>query len=225
MTEENGKVPKAPAEDSLAPVWTEYTVCPTCRMQVTVGESVCPHCKGIVPPPGVTSSSGEGFRYAAGNFVDRWQEFYAAHSAFVKIIVPVVAGVVLLLVLYLFRVDTSLVMEPNPSFVIEAEQKIEEKTATVTGSVRNDGPDVPDLSLLSIRVTAEFIYRDGRREKKVIFPKNQYRGEGALLTGESGAFAFSVPSEGLKEVRLKAGVVDLGTGRTLAPTAQERTKK
>lgn len=83
------------------------------------------------------------------------------------------------------------------------------------GTVTNQGDDIPDLSLRSIAVVVEFVYRNGRREKKTVFPKAEFRGEGALLRGETGKFEVAGSAKELNEIVLRSHVVDLGVGPKL----------
>ena len=65
----------------------------------------------------------------------------------------------------------------------------------------------------------EFRYADGKTERKRIFPKSPFRGEGALLRGESGTFEIEVP-KGVRSVTLRGEIVNLGEDRVFVPAAR-----
>ncbi len=104
---------------------------------------------------------------------------------------------------------------PNPSLPIRVEKEREGDAMVLRGTVTNQGDDIPDLSLRSVAVVVEFVYRNGRREKKTVFPKTEFRGEGALLRGETGKFEVAGSAKELSEIVLRSEVVDLGMGRKL----------
>ena len=68
----------------------------------------------------------------------------------------------------------------------------------------------------------ELVNRDGRRNRRTVFPKMEHRGEGALLGGETGRFEIETLSEGLEQVVLRSEVVDLGMGQHLIPPRGRR---
>ncbi len=103
----------------------------------------------------------------------------------------------------------------NPSLPILVEKERQGDTLILRGTVTNRGDDIPDLSLRSVAVIAEFVYRGGRREKKTVFPKARFRGEGALLSGETGTFEVAGPAQEIREIVLRTEVVDLGMGQKL----------
>jgi hypothetical protein len=122
------------------------------------------------------------------------------------------ALVVLFLLLQHWRSETVRVAR-NPDLPLQVSREKEGDRVVLRGTVTNQGEDVPDFSLRSVGVVVVAEYRDGRRERKTVFPKTRFRGEGALLRGETGAFEVEVPSEGLKEIVLSPEIVDLGMGR------------
>ena len=113
-----------------------------------------------------------------------------------------------------------IIVPPDNTFLIEAEREQKDGgRVLLTGKLVNRGEDVPDLSLRSIGVIAEFLYRDARTERKRVFPKSPFRGEGALFHGESGAFEIEVP-KGVKSVTLRGEIVNLGEDRVFVPAAR-----
>ena len=114
----------------------------------------------------------------------RLRKYYRDHGKWVKVVGPaLLAGLVLWFALgYLTRVK--IVIPSDNTFLIEAERERKDGGGVLlTGKLVNRGEDIPDLSLRSIGVTAEFLYGDGRTERKRVFPKSPFRGEGALFRG------------------------------------------
>ncbi len=206
---------KPPSEPEALP---RYASCPYCTLQVTVGEATCPHCRKPLPaaPGGPEKKAAArrpehaGYRTSGGGIWERYGKW-------IKAAVPIALALVVLAVVHQRWVGVRVTVTPNPSLPVKADVEKKGSLVLVRGTVLNDGEDVPDLSLKSIGVMVEFAYRDGRRQRKRIFPKAQFRGEGALLRGETGTFEIEAPREGLEEVVLKSEVVDLGTGRDLIP--------
>ncbi len=220
---------KPPSKPESLP---EYTACPYCTLQVQVGDPVCLHCKKPLPQPGGEAGkagkparaakparAGEaaaeperagGYRTSGGGVWDRYGKWILAA-------VPVALALVVVAVVYQRWVGVRITVVPNEFLPVKAAVEKKGALVLVRGTVVNDGEDVPDLSLKSIGVMVEFAYRDGRRQRKRIFPKAEFRGEGALLRGETGAFEIEAPKEGLEEVVLRSEVVDLGTKRDLVP--------
>ena len=113
-----------------------------------------------------------------------------------------------------------IVVPSDNAFLIEAERERKDGgTVLLRGKLVNRGEDIPDLSLRSIGVIAEFLYGDGRTERKRVFPKSPFRGEGALFRGESGAFEIEVP-KGVKSVTLRGEIVNLGEDRVFVPSTR-----
>jgi archaellum component FlaG (FlaF/FlaG flagellin family) len=134
----------------------------------------------------------------------------------------VLGGFALLFLVYGAWVDYDVNIVPNPRLPVQAKKDKRERVDFLTIYVTNRGEDIPDLSLKSIGIVVEFAFRDGRREKKTVFPKAEHHGEGAMLSGETGKYEMAVPSSGLKEVTLRSEIVDLGMGRTLVPPGGRR---
>ena len=143
----------------------------------------------------------------------RLRKFYREHGKGVKVIVPAVLAVVLVWFALESLTRVRIVVPADNTFLIEAERERKDGGAVLLrGKLVNRGEDVPDLSLRSIGVIAEFLYSDGRTERKRVFPKSPFRGEGALFRGETGAFEIEVP-KGVKSVTLRGEIVNLGEGR------------
>jgi hypothetical protein len=94
---------------------------------------------------------------------------------------PILLAVIVLILVYQRGVVHRVKVMPNPSLPIRVEKEREGDAMVLRGTVTNQGDDIPDLSLRSVAVVVEFVYRNGRREKKTVFPKTEFRGEGALL--------------------------------------------
>ncbi len=212
----------------------EYTACPYCKLQVQVGDPECLHCKKPLPQAGGeagkagrTGTAGKawtpvtpgtaaepparaGYRTSGGGVWERYGKWILAG-------VPIVLALVVVAIIYQRWVGVRITVVPNPSLPVKATVEKKGALVLVRGTVLNEGDDVPDLSLKSIGVMVEFAYRNGRRQRQRIFPKAEFRGEGALLRGETGAFEIQAPKEGLEEVVLRSEVVDLGTKRDLVP--------
>ncbi len=193
-----------------------YRSCPFCTLRIPAASAVCPQCGGVIPREAAPSMRARLAVFEGR--LDVLLDLYRRQSLLVKAAGPVLLALIVLVVFFLVggpRVRIG--VTPNPSLFVTFEKEKRGDLYVIQGTVRNDGEDVPDLSLRSIRVSAEFVYGDGRILRKSVFPKAEFRGEGALLNGESGRFALETPAAGLKDVRLAATVVDLGGNRVLIP--------
>ena len=188
----------------------EYTACPHCTIQIPVGERVCSHCQQEILPP-ERPQRLRSFSPGRPDLTDLWERY----GRWVKTAGPVLLAVLVLAIVYQKWVAHRVTVVPNASLPIQVEKEREGDALFLRGTVTNRGDDIPDLSLRSIAVIVEFVYRNGRREKKTVFPKTQFRGEGALLRGEKGTFEVAGAAKELREVILRAEVVDLGMGRKL----------
>ena len=197
------KPPRSPKEE-------EYTACPSCTIQIPASVPVCPHCQQIVFPE---ERKEPGRSVAAG--MPGLAALWDRHGKWIKLAGPALLAVVLLAFVYQRWIVNNVKVEPNPSLPIQVEKEREGDTLVLRGTVTNRGDDVPDLSLRSIAVIVEFVYRDGRRQKVTVFPKTEFRGKGALLRGETGRFEAAGPAKNLREIVLRSEVVDLGMGRKL----------
>ncbi len=189
-----------------------YTGCPHCTIQIPVNLSVCPHCQQIVSPPERPRRTGPRIAQAPAPAA-LWERY----GVWVKAAVPILLAVLVLLLVYQRWVGHRVSVARNPSLPIEVEEEKRGDVLVIRGTVTNRGDDIPDLSLRSIGVIAEFVYRDGSRERKTVFPKNEFRGEGALLKGEKGSFELRGPAKDIREIILRSEIVDLGMGQKLIP--------
>lgn len=187
-----------------------YTACPLCTMQIPAGDRVCPHCQQEIVPP-ESPPHRRAFPGGRPDLPALWEKY----GRWIRL-----GGVALLLVLviaigYQKWTGYRIRVVPNSSLPIQVEKERKGDALILRGTVTNRGDDIPDLSLRSVAVVAEFVYRDGRREKKTAFPKARFRGEGALLAGETGTFEVTGQARDLREIVLRSEVVDLGMGRRL----------
>ncbi|MCL5966388.1 MAG: hypothetical protein M1550_04130 [Deltaproteobacteria bacterium] len=204
-----------------APGNGEYVACPYCTMQVRAAESVCPHCRqAILPKP----REGPRSRLPFG-VGERWPALPALwerYGKWVKAAAPAVVGLLILSIVYGQWVKCEIHVDPNPALPVRVSEERKGNAVVLRGTVENRGEDVHELSLRSIGVVVEIVYRDGRRVKKTVFPKVPHRGEGTLLHGESGTFEIEVPAKDLKAVSFRSEVVDLGSERRFVQPFQRR---
>lgn len=205
---------KPPPEPEIIP---QYSSCPYCTLRIKVGDAECPHCRKPLPPPGEKAGKAPARRNPRAVGRPRDDGVWNRYGKWIKAAVPIALALVVLAVIYQRWVGVRITVSPNPSLPVKATLEKKGTLVIVRGTVTNEGDDVPDLSMKSIGVMVEFAYRDGRRSRKRIFPKAQFRGEGALLRGETGVFEIEAPKEGLEEVVFRSEVVDLATGRDLVP--------
>lgn len=210
----------------LSPNERQYTDCPFCTIQIPAEAQVCPHCKKVMPPSGKRSSapaapdrreSGILEHLRSRDVLEVLSDLWILHGKWIKVGGAVLAAILILFLVYGVWVDYQVRIVPNPALPVKVKQEKRDQAVLLKVTVSNEGEDVPDLSLKSIGVVMEFVYRDGRREKKTVFPKTEFRGEGALLHGETGSFEFEAPTKELKEVILRSEIVDLGAERMLVP--------
>jgi hypothetical protein len=193
--------------------------CPFCTIQIPAEATVCPHCQMVLPPRGGGGRRAKEFGLTAGGPASARLERY---GIWIRAGGGVLLALVALLLLYQRWFALTVTIVPNPSLPVRAEKERRGKAVVIRGAVTNEGDDVPDLSLRSIRVVAEIVYRNGRRDRRSAFPKSEHRGEGALLRGETGRFEFETSAHGLEQVVLRSEVVDLGLGRRLIPPRGRR---
>jgi len=193
-----------------APKGEEHTACPHCTIQIPAGATVCPHCQQTVAPR-ERPQRARPLSVAGIQPSVLWERY----GRWVKLAVPILLAVLVLAVVYQKWVGQRVKVVPNPALPIQVEKERKGDALVLRGTVTNRGEDVPDLSLRSVAVVVEFLYRDGRREKKTVFPKAEFRGEGALLHGETGKFEMSRPAKEIREIVLRSEIVDLGMGRRL----------
>jgi hypothetical protein len=205
---------------ALGPEGRIYISCPNCAIRIPDDVPDCPYCRQ--PMTGRTSGKPKDIRellVPPARF-PRLRKFYRDHGKWVKVVVP---ALLTLLVLWLALGSLTrlrIVVPSDNNFLIEVERERKDGgRVLLKGELANRGEDVPDLSLRSIGVIAEFLYSDGRTERKRVFPKSPFRGEGALFRGESGAFEIEVP-KGVRSVTLRGEIVNLGEDRVFAPASR-----
>jgi hypothetical protein len=206
-----------PAPD---PEGRDYINCPHCTIQIPGDVPECPFCRQ--PIPARTSGKPKDIRelLVPPERFPRLRKFHRDHGKWVKVVAPSLLGVLVLWLALGYLTRVRIVIPSDNTFQIEAERERKDGgRVLLRGKLLNRGEDVPDLSLRSIGVIAEFLYGDGRTEQKRFFPKSPFRGEGALFQGESGAFEFEVP-KGVKSVTLRGEIVNLGEDRVFVPAAR-----
>lgn len=205
---------------SLDPESRNYISCPHCTIQIPADVPECPYCR----QPASEGASGKpkeirGLLVPPERF-PRLRNVYREHGKWAKAAAPALLAVLLLWLAFGFLTRVRIVIPSDNAFLIEAERERKDGgRVLLTGKLVNRGEDVPDLSLRSIGVIAEFLYGDGRTERKRVFPKSPFRGEGALFRGESGAFEIEVP-KGVKSVTLRGEIVNLGEDRVFVPATR-----
>jgi len=194
--------------------------CPFCTIQIPADVSVCPFClrsvfrdKGTAPPPDLRRRLVPPVRFPALKRL--WEEY----GKWLKIAAPVLVAALVLWVAYGLWAGLKVSVSSDNVFLVEASQGKSGRNILLRGKLTNRGEDVPDLSLQSIGVIAEFRFRDGRTERRRVFPKSLYRGEGALMRGETGSFEIEVP-KGVEAVSLRGEIVDLGEDRKFIPAGR-----
>jgi len=202
---------------ALDPERRNYISCPRCTIQIPADVSDCPHCRQ--PVPGEPSGKPKDLRelLVPPERFPRLRKYYQEHGKWVKVIGPALLAILVLWLALGFLTRVRIVVPSDNTFLIEAErERKDDGRVLLKGKLVNRGEDVPDLSLRSIGVIAEFLYGDGRTERKRVFPKSPFRGEGALFRGESGAFEIEVP-KGVKSVTLRGEIMNLGEDRVFVP--------
>src|SRR5512140_3019207 len=194
--------------------------CPHCTIRIPEDLPECTHCRQ--PVPGRTDGMRKDIRglLVPPERFPRLRKYYREHGKWVKVVGPALLAVLVLWLALGFLTRVRIVVPSDNVLLIEAERERKEgERIHLKGKLTNRGEDIPDLSLRSIGVTAEFLYGDGRTERKRVFPKSPFRGEGALLHGESGAFEIEVP-KGARSVTLRGEIVNLGEDRTFVPASR-----
>jgi hypothetical protein len=205
---------------SLDPECRNFISCPHCTIQIPDDVPDCPYCRQLLTggPPGKRKDI-RGLLVPPERF-PRLGKYYREHGKWAKVIGPALLAALVLWLALGFLTRVKIVVPPDNAFLIEAERERKDGgSVLLRGKLVNRGEDVPDLSLRSIGVIAEFLYGDGRTERKRVFPKSPFRGEGALFRGESGAFEIEVP-KGVKTVTLRGEIVNLGEDRVFVPATR-----
>lgn len=201
----------------------EEVTCPRCDVRIPADMPACPFCRQPVTasaaerPEGTLEEKPE-----EGNIRDflvppesfpALKEFLRLYGKWLKLAVPALLAIPALWIVFLLVTGLPVDIPKDPVFPIAVEKvKKGGRVALLRGTLTNLGENVPDLSLRSIGVTAEILMKDGSVKRRRVFPRSPFRGEGALLKGESGGFEIEVPP-GAKSVTLRAGIVNLGEDR------------
>jgi len=205
---------------SLDPENRNYISCPHCTIQIPADVPECPHCRQPLSEGPSAKPKDIRKRLVPPDRFPRLGRYYREHGRWLKVAVPALLSLLLLWVALGFLTRVKVVVPPDDAFLIEAERERKDGgLVLLKGRLVNRGEDIPDLSLRSIGVTAEFLYGDGKTERKRVFPKSPFRGEGALLRGESGTFEIDVP-KGVKSVTLRGEIVNLGEDRVFVPAGR-----
>jgi hypothetical protein len=205
---------------SLDPENRNYVSCPHCTIQIPADVSNCPYC--FQPVSGATPAKPKDIRdlLVPPERFPLLLEYYRGHGKWLKVVGPALLAVLVLWVAIGFMTSVKVIVPSDNTFLIEVEKERKDGGRfLLKGNLVNRGEDIPDLSLRSIGVIAEFLRGDGKTERKRVFPKNPFRGEGALFRGESGTFEIEVPKE-VKTVTLRGEIVNLGEDRVFVPAAR-----
>lgn len=189
----------------------EHTACPHCTIQIPADATVCPHCRLALPNADPRHSRPLPFSEPPSSAAVLW----ARYRKWVFRLGPVVAAVVVVLLLLPRWLATTVRVVDNPVLPVQVSESRDGDRIILRGTVTNRGDDVPDFSLRSIGVVVDLAFRDGRKERRTVFPKAPFRGKGALFKNETGSFEIAVPARGIREIVLSTQVVDLGMGRKL----------
>ena len=196
----------------------EEVICPRCEVRIPADMPVCPFCKQpVVPPPPEKPEKIQGKNIrdllVPPESFPALKEFFRLYGKWLKLAVPALLAIPALWIVFLLLMRLPVDIPKDPAFPIEvAKVKKGGRVVQLKGTITNLGETIPDLSLRSIGVTAEIRLDNGRMERKRVFPRSPFRGEGALFHGESGAFEIDVPPDA-KAVTLRAEIVNLGEDR------------
>jgi hypothetical protein len=208
---------ETPAPD---PEGRNYICCPHCTFQIPDDVPDCPYCQQAVPRGTSGKAKDIRGRLVPPERFPRVRKLYREHGKWAKVVAPAILAVLVLWITLGYLTRVRIVIPSDNTFLIEAERERKDGgRVLLTGKLVNRGEDIPDLSLRSIGVFAELLYGDGRTERKRVFPKSPFRGEGALFRGESGAFEIEVP-KGVKSVTLRGEIVNLGEDRVFVPATR-----
>jgi hypothetical protein len=146
--------------------------------------------------------------------------FWEQYGKWAKVAAPVLLAALVLWAAWGLWSGLRVTVAADNAFLIETERVKSGPNVLLSGKLTNRGEDIPDLSLRSIGVIVELRYRDGRIERRRVFPKSPYRGEGALMNGETGTFEVEVP-KGVSAATLRGEIVDLGEDRQFIPAGRK----
>ena len=198
--------------------------CFQCNIKVPVENKICPFCKQplVFSPEEVQQDDDIRKILVPQESFSAVKEFYRQYGTWLKLALLVLFVVSAIWVGVLMLVGVSIEIPKDPVFPIKVE-KVKDglQIVLLKGTVTNLGEDIHGVSLRSLGVTAEFRWSNGRVEKKRVFPKSVYRGDGSLLYGESGVFEIEVPPK-VDSVTLWAEVVDLGENRNFRLPMNQR---
>jgi hypothetical protein len=185
-----------------------YVTCPFCTMQMPSGSKVCPHCslqnpltrdfRELLVPE-------ERFPRLMRLLRAYWQQLALGGGI---LLVFLVAAVV-----YYGWFGHPVSVVRNPAFKLSVTRGIQNGKVVLRGTVTNLGEDIPELSLKSIRVNADFRMKEGGVRRESAYPRSRYRGEGALMKGETGDFRIETQADGVESASLSTEVVDLTCGQ------------
>ena len=199
--------------------------CPHCTIRIPADVSVCPYClrsvfrerRGRERPENGPGALRQ--RLVPPERFPALKRLWEEHGKWLKVAAPVLLAALALWGAYGLWSGLRVDVTRGNDFLIEAKKQKDGPNVLLRGKLTNRGEDVPDLSLRSIGVIAELRYRDGRTERRRVFPRSPYRGEGALMRGETGSFEIEVPKE-VSVVTLRGEIVDLGEDRKFIPAGQ-----
>lgn len=186
----------------------DFSTCPFCTMQMPTNAPVCPHCNSRNP-------AARDFRemLIAPERCPRLKAFVSANWQALLLGSGIALAFLVTAIVYYGWVGHALTIVPNPLFGVKVEKRVEDGKVIFSGTVRNLGEDIPDLSLKSVRVRVTFGLDGGGKRVETVFPKNEHRGEGALLRGETGFFRIVTAEDKVESAEFAAEVVDLTCGQ------------
>lgn len=193
-----------------------FVPCPYCTIQIPANAELCPYCLRMMP---LQPSADIRRRLVPPARFTALRRSWEKYGKWAKVAVPVLLAVLVLWAAWGLWSRLRVTVAADNAFLIETETGKSGPNVLLSGTLTNRGEDIPDLSLRSIGVIVELRYRDGRVERRRVFPKSPYRGEGALLNGETGSFEIEIP-KGVAAATLRGEIVDLGEDRQFIPAGR-----